>query len=185
MRTAATCNNLITFTVGVCGFRINEKRFEPEMKLMAKKCQQIKAIDICYAWDYNEKNNKPIELSSLKQFKRLRKLEISVYNNNVFNDQSFKGLEQLTHLTIRFSEKNIGEPLLTNIIDNVPNLKHLSIDIRGRYFKATENTAELLCRLSKLKSISMNIEEESIRRLIETKLIKICKYIINFQISEL
>ena len=65
------------------------------------------------------------------------------------------------------------------------NLKHLSIDIRGRYFKVTENTAELLCRLSKLKSISMNIEEESIRRLIETKLIKNCKYIINIQISEL
>ena len=173
IRIVSKFTKLVSFSLGLCDFAITEKRFEPELNLLANNCKLIKSLDICYDCQ---------TLSSLKVFKQLRRLDVR-FDCDSINDQTFNGLQQLTHLTMYFNEKKIKDDFLKHIVNNLPNLRHLEVCIYEGVVIATEQTADVLRRLTKLESISMTISDQSIRSEIESKLIKNCKLIKNINIK--
>ena len=105
--------------------------------------------------------------------------------NSLLSLNAFKGMEGLTHLDITFPntffDETIDERFFTNIDINLPNLQLLKIKTKIRTdLKGYQLIADSLSRLSKLHTIYIDIEKESIQEMFKTKLIKNCTKIKSF-----
>ena len=97
---------------------LNDKSLNKEWKQIAVNCSQLKSLK-CYL--NIDPNSGPINdslLSSLKQFKSLKRLNINFKYNNyneikdyieMFSFKAFKGFEQLNHLSIVWPFDRINE----------------------------------------------------------------------------
>ena len=86
---------------------INDKTVVQQLTRIANKCKELKSIGISFR--INSKNTEDMNelVALLRQFKRLRRLRIKITNSNemnkLFSFKVFKGLENITHLSIQFS----------------------------------------------------------------------------------
>ena len=177
---------------------MNDKTLDNEWKQIAVNCLQLKSLK-CFL--FIDPNDGPINdnlFSSLKQFKSLKRLDISLRReelNQIFKDyiksfsfKTFKGFDGLSHLAVDcyryyivFECLDTNETMLTDIDINLPNLKLLRLYTRR--LEATQWTADILSRLSKLETIKICVEK-SVQPLIESKLKKFNKYIKSIEFIE-
>ena len=150
---------------------------------MSRNCPHLKMIGLRFG--FNESNKSKIDylFSSLRRFKQLRKLRLSLFNDNndmktqfleLFSCSALKGLEKLTYFYLRLNTVAIDEKILTDIDVNLPNLQYLRLD---HAINHTEWSADILSRLTKLQSIYFSPKNESFRKLMEEKLIQNCRKI--------
>ena len=137
-------------------------------------------------------------ISILKQFKQLKRLELCSQCSHFKDEQPFhkfrdlkpsKDFHGLTHLSFNIYSNDYDntskETILTDIDINFPKLKSLSIWCP---FTASEWTAQVLTKLSKLENISIAVNNREIIPEIERLLIQNCRKLkslklnlINFQ----
>ena len=87
----------------------------------------------------------------------------------------FDELKDLTHFTFNsYPNLSINENVLTDIDINLPNLQYLDFYPN---IVATEWTAHILSRLSRLEDIIVTVKGESVCNTIETNLRNNCKKI--------
>ena len=159
-----------------------DHKFADGFKPIAINCSQIKS----FSFNTNSDSDLIRCLSALKAFKRLKRLKFGTIFKNAVNTKHtfelFDGFEDLTHLTITYSSDEISETLLTNIDNNLPNLRYLNTN---RRLGANHNTIDTLSRLSRLETIKLNLRHESnsFRLTITESLIKNCKYIRNIELD--
>ena len=158
---------------------------------IAINCKQIKSLKLLLRINENMRINKEL-LSILKQFKRLKRLDLHLFNfkNEFYKTvedfhpfKDLKGLEGLTHFSFDWLDpKNlIEETFLTDIDINFPKLKTLKFN---NPFVASEWTAQVLSRLSCLERIYLFIRNLEIETQIERQLIKNCKHFIKFNYKQ-
>ena len=162
---------------------------------MALNCPQLKSI-VCKV-DTNSENYYKLNelLSPLKRFSRLKRLDLtfngddsleSFHNNHGDNEiTSVVGLENLTHLTLKFNGYKIKkcEQVFYHTIFNMSKLQHLRVD---SIIKGTQQTINALCELKHLEKLSIGLDREiwSKKKLpqLEKKLNRHCQNIKHKQI---
>ena len=168
-------NNLVHLNVK----ELEQQFTDNEWKQIGLNCPNLKSVSLSLASDSESKtdsiNN---ELSSLKQIKSLKRLDVQNWSKTLTFKQ-FNGFEGLTHLSVGSDVNTWGkektttsETILEGIDVNLPNLQFLRLV--SDEVKATEWTADILSRLSKLQMIQIWIEE-SAQPLVKTRLEKCTK----------
>ena len=179
-------------------FGINEESFTDYWKQIAINCKQIKSLKLRLKNTESLRINDSM-LSILKQFKRLKRLYLKLHFEDEDESdihfhpfQDLKGLQGLTHLTIRVMvyrnhpngrslssrNQNFNEKILTDIDINLPKLQYLNIEFR---FNANEWTAQVLSRLISLQTIYVYIRNVEIVPQIERQLFLNCKHFNRFR----
>ena len=156
-----------------------------QWKQIAVNCLKVKTIFCDLLIDPNSGPINDKLMAPLRAFKSLKCLEIDFRYEEltqIISDyiktlsfKAFKGFEGLTELCLfcKFDNKLISEDIFTDIDINLPNIQDLGLV--SNKIKATEWTADILCRLPKLQDIELNIQK-SVQPLIRTRLQK-CKII--------
>ena len=164
---------------------LNDPLFATHLQKIAQNCCHLKSIALTFLLDPYPGTTNAELLSPLRQFKELKRLALMLhFHNNTFEKsdkeniesfsfKAFEGFKDLTHLNF-YPIMHFKETILTDIDINLPNIQKLVI---RRPFKASKWTAHILSQLSHLESIDMDIENESIHRLIETEITENCKRI--------
>ena len=119
-------------------------------------------------------------LTEVKKFKGLERLEFGFCHKNINElnfGKYFNGLQSLTHLTIYiFNSFRMKKDLLKGIDKSLPNLVVFNIKVAERNsIEVSEQTTVALTRLSRLESLEITVNNESIRDLIVSKVMKKCK----------
>ena len=151
------------------------------LRQMSDKCLKIKSL---------LNVNNPIKTSALflsfmtevKKFKALERLEfgLRLQKNSELNQfmENFNGLQSLTHLSINFWNKNpIQMDLIKDIDKSFPKLRVLRIISNYYPIEVSQQSIDSLGRLSRLESLEINVNNESIRHIIIDKIEKNCKKI--------
>ena len=182
LKSIRIANNLIHLSFDF-KFSFSDEILTKFWKQIAINCKQIKSLRLHLEVNESLRINDEI-LSILKQFKQLKRLvlklsykEFDLPNVDFHPFKDLKGFEGLTHFSIRLffiRKKTFKESLLTDIDINLPKLKTLKI---GCPFIASEWTAQVLSRLTSLKTLELNLINREIRPLIERQLTKNCKYL--------
>ena len=164
---------------------VNYKLICDSLKRMANKCQKLKRVDISF--DITEISDIRLILSSIKAFPALKRLELRLYANfnNVFNDnfsfEAFKGLSNLTHLTLYTNYFLFG---LKDIDIYLPNLQYLVLE--NRFTLKRKEVLQFiynLSRLSKLKTLKLQINSKLKNNEIEVIFRELCKNLQTVQIN--
>ena len=113
MMIVSKLTKLVHLSHGHSTNNINLKQFKHEFEIMADKCQQLKSVSLCYCF-----SKEPIELSSITNFRNLKRLLIDLNISESFRMIIFESLNQLTHLTIN-SRQYRGEPLSETILTDI------------------------------------------------------------------
>ena len=113
------------------GFAENHKLFCDSFKRMANKCQKLKSIATCLKMSKNSDLRQL--LSPFEAFPSLKRLSLRLYGNlDIFSFEAFKGLSDITHLTLLFGwGSELKESILKDIDINLPNLQYLAIQNKG------------------------------------------------------
>ena len=171
------------------GFPENNKLFCDSLKAIAIRCQKLKKIECNLL--LTDPDVRQI-LSSIKAFRALKRLNLRLFESesdlNVFNDifsiEAFKGLSNITHLTLYSDLGSFKETTLKDIDINLPNLQYLVIETP---FKLTPEEvtqmADILSRLSKLKTLKLLIDSDLNNDEIEVQFLEKCKKLQNFDIN--
>ena len=186
--------NLIHLWIDI-DFKLIDNSFNNYWKQIAIKCKQIKSLKHYIEVNESLRLNEEM-LSILKQFKRLKRLDLQLYFEDFDGSvedlhpfEELKGLEGLTHFSIDInfikegvhaietSNKTFNETLLIDIDNNLPKLQYLWIECP---FIASEWTSQVLSRLSSLETIKLKIRNREIRPQIERQLIENCKHLRSF-----
>ena len=145
--------------------RNNNKLFCDSLKRMANKCQKLKSIEC----RFNINDNSDIKqlLSPFQEFPALKKLSLT-FNcqdledfdiNEFISFEAFKGLSNITHLTLRledhWDENYIEANTLTNIDIHLPKLQYLEFGKINTYSKEVTQMADILSRLSRLQTLKL------------------------------
>ena len=150
-------------------FKENTKLFCDSFKRMGYKCKNLKDIeckfDIC-----SVNSNLGLLLSSFMSFPALKRLYLSFFINKdedfdinqIFSFEAFKGLSNITHLTLHSSER-LKANILTDIDINLPKLQYLNI-ITTFDVNPIEVTqmADILSRLSRLQTLKLHFKERKV-----------------------
>ena len=165
---------------------LNNDCFEGQLERVALNCMGLKSIESHLQID---STNTSHLISSFHSFELLNRLNLYIsyeidfdFNiNEQFSLDSFKIFVNLTHLTLKFlHSRSIGASILTDIDIILPKLQYLVIP---NSFIATEEIVNSLSRLSKLKTIKMNIENNWICENIEAILKKNCPKIQSIELN--
>ena len=152
-------------------------------EILATNCPLIKSISL-FRFDIPKVSEL---LSVLKQFKQLKRLELSLSKRSFSSDlfKAFTGFENLTHLTLVCKTNNqpLDDTFLTDIDIFLPNLRYLDID---KGFTPTEHTIDILSRLSRLETLILKISNFPVHfpQSLTAKLLKTCKYIRTIQLID-
>ena len=190
----------LTFSMNVWK---NNNRLFSLLKQMENNCQNLKSIDCRFG--INDKNSDIKQsFSQLKAFP-LKRLNLRFYlvdnyedygtddeeediidvidANNLFSFELFKGLSNITHLSLRF-DQTLKEPILKEIDIYLPNLQYL--EIKDRFFTTTEGVtqmADILSRLSRLQTIKLFLSPGLNCKPIEEQITKKCRKIRKIEIK--
>ena len=161
LKNISNLKHLIHFCYAIHFGELNNK-FCGLLKQMANYCQNLKSIDCRFK--VNEKNMDIRQyLSQLKAFPALKRLQFwliigdnegedNIDVNQLFSFELFKGLENITHLSLGFSPTQVSkESILKEIDINLPKLQYLKLtdrfehncrrsDTNGRYSEPTLKT---------------------------------------------
>ena len=152
--------NLVSLKIDTKYTSITNKSLNKCLKHMATNCLKLKSLTI-YSVHYRKDSVEPLFVEQLKNFKELRELDIDLKCNECLLNESFKGLENLTHLSINFqTSQPIKEILLKDIDINLPNLQTLVV---WNQFESIEKSIDILCRLSRLKTIKLFVGNKYFR----------------------
>ena len=160
--------NLIHFSFE--GFIENNELFCDSLVRMAEKCQKLKSFDFELYISILSQNSDAIQiLSSIKAFTALKRLCLRLKGNfsgiifdDTFNDifsfEAFKGLSDITHLTLDFDSVIFKESTLKDIDINLPNIQYLVLENRFT-LNGEEMTqmADILSRLSRLQAFKLRV----------------------------
>ena len=180
----------------------NEKLFCDSLKRMANKCQKLKSIkcEFHITTETRELLSHSLRqrLSSLTTFPSLKRLNLwFIFHdeedefciNEFFSFEAFKGLSNITHLTLRFDEywdqnENFAN-ILTDIDINLPNLQYFEFK---NEITATEEDvtqmADILSRLSRLQTLKLEFSEGIDCNEIEVKIREKCRKIRTIDIKQ-
>ena len=137
------------------------------LKRMANKCQKLKSFEC----DFNITDNLDIRqlLSPFEAFPALKRLCLTINCqdledfdiNDFISFEAFKGLSNITHLTLRFDESyyEIEANILTDIDIHLPKLQYLELkEIKVTPEEVTQ-MADILSRLSRLQTLKLTFSE--------------------------
>ena len=173
-------NNLIELKIWT-KYCINEKLFSISLERIASNCGQLKSFGCNWIIDKNNYLIVSQILSPLRDFKRLKRLELrlrydrslNLTNVEMFSFKAFEGFPNITHLTLFVPYiSSVNEMFLTDICINLPELQFLNISKR---LEASKLTANILSRLSRLEVLQLRITDPSVRDFIKSELSKNCK----------
>ena len=136
----------------------NNKLFCDSLKRMANKFQKLKSIGTGLKMTVNTDIREL--LSPFESFSALKRLELRLYGNiGEFSFEAFKGLSNITHLTLRFGwTSKLKMSSLKDIDINLPKLQYLEIE--NRFILNREEVtqmADILSRLSRLQTLKLQI----------------------------
>ena len=107
----------------------NNKLICDSLKRMANKCQKLKSIKSYF--HITESSDIIQLLSAIKAFPALKRLDLRLYgkfDSNVIKDLfSFKGLSNITHLTLCWNS-TLKVSILKDIDINLPNIQYLFLE---------------------------------------------------------
>ena len=150
------------------------------LKQMAKKCPNLKRIQISYQIFLEEISDFEKLMSSLKIFPHLQRLDINLEFSPGLGFISFKSFpQQLTHLSLGFNGKQLNVSILNDIVINLTKLQYL--EIKPKILTDEEGVtqiADILSRLSSLQTINLWLNYP-ISRLLREEIIKKCRKIRN------
>ena len=159
----------------------NTKQFCDSLKRMAKKCQKLKTIE-CLVGMTGDSGIRQL-LSSIKAFPALKrfylrlfgKLDTNLYKN-IFSIEAFKGLSNITHLTLYLVISVEGIEYFKDIDINLPNIQYLIIEnsIKLNREEVTQ-MADMLSRLSRLHTFKIRIISKLNKNEIEEIFFEKCK----------
>ena len=166
------------------GFAENTELFCDSLKRMANKCQKLKSFE-CNLVITENLDIKQL-LSSLEAFPALKRLNLCVsgdffnenISKNIFSFEAFKGLSNITHLTLYINYYLFNETIFKDIDINLPNIQYLE-------FKASLNPspeevtqmADILSRLSRLQTLKLVFRKGINYNEIEVKIREKCRKI--------
>ena len=162
----------------------NNKRFCGLMKQMANNCQNLKSI-VCRFYITDQNSDIKQLLSLLSAFPALKRLNLRLNFLAYFNfDEiiSFKGLSNITHLTISFWIHSLNEKVLKNIDIDLPKLQYL--EIKDKFDTTPEGViqmADILSRLSRLETLKLKFKTGVHFKPIEDKITEKCRKIIKIE----
>ena len=132
---------------------------------LAKKFQRLDCLQKMKRLSIvNIESDLRLLLPELKAFPALKRLELwidFVDFNPMFSFEEFKGLSNITHLTLhlnlsRNSYERLNEEMLKQIDINLPNLQYLYIiDTFDTTPEGVQQMAEILSRLSRLETLKL------------------------------
>ena len=179
LRLTSLLPNLIHLRFKTINFGFNEEVISEEITQLALNCKHLKSIECCIVLRMSKFTTIRELLTPLRQFKQLRRLELYFFGDDFMMNpgsshqklrktldlfdsfEAFEGFEDLTHLTVCLKvPKNYSKPfpesILKDIDINLPKLQYLSL-----YFdlKASEWTADILCRLTRLQTLELNMRD--------------------------
>ena len=168
----------------------NNVRFCDLLKQMANNCRNLKSFNFRFIInDKNIRNKEIIKVfSELKAFPALKRLKLGLYFadevedidvNQLFSFELFKGLSNITHLTLRsVRSQTMNKSILKDIDINLPKLQSLRID---HPFDTTPEEvtqmAKILSRLSRLETLKLKFESGVDFKPIEEQITKKCRKI--------
>ena len=155
------------------------------LRQVSDKWLKIKALNVC-----NRMNSLALFMTEVNKLKALETLQFRLglkhFEGLQTFEEYFNGLQSLTHLEISLlchsTEDHIEKDLLKDIDIYLPKLRVLCLRI-DYPIEVSEQTVDSLGRLSRLESILLKVNNESIRDLIIDKIIKNCKKIKSIDIK--
>ena len=179
-------------------FRENNKQLCDSLKRMANKCQKLKSIKCKFDITSPDLDIRQ-SLSPLKNFSCVEKDWTYFFSYDDFVDvfelsqkfsfEAFKGLSNITHLTLRFYEYcnkiKIKGNILTDIDEVLPNLQYLELfnKINATPEEVTQ-MADILSRLSRLHTLKLVFSEGIDYKEIEVKIREKCRKIRTIHINQ-
>ena len=177
--------NLIHLGIEI-NFELFDESFIDYWNEIAINCKQIKSLKLYFLVKQNMRLNDEI-LSILKQFKRLKRLDLRLYYISLSERVSyypikyFNGFEGLTHFS--FELGYFHNPMVETFLEDIdiifPKLEYFTINYP---FIASEWTAQMLSKISSLKTIELRIENFKIIPQIERQLTNNCKHFSKFSL---
>ena len=157
----------------------NGNQYLDSMKQLAKKFPKLKSIEICTDFSGNSSDLRK-QLSPLKSFPDLKRLELWLYFQDInehFSFESFEELSNITHLELWFDVRQHWR-ILSDIKNYLPKLQYLSI--RRQIITDVERVtqiAESLSKLSSLHTIDLWLKYPHISELMKAKIAEKCRKI--------
>ena len=165
------------------GFAENNELFCDSLKRIANNCQTLKRFE-CNLDNTENLDIKQI-FSSIKAFPALKRLYLRFcanFDRNVFNDlfsfEAFKGLSNITQLTLYFHSVTFKETTLKDIDINLPNLQYLVLENSFRLDReGVTQMADILSRLSRLQTLKLRFKSGVDYKPIEEQITEKCRKI--------
>ena len=111
------------------------------LKQMAKKCPNLKKIEINYQIFLEEISDFEQLMSSLKAFPHLKRLDINLEFMSGLGFVSFKCFpQQLTHLSLGFNGKQLNVSILNDIVINLTKLQYFVYQTYNHYRRRRSDT---------------------------------------------
>ena len=156
------------------------------LRQLSLKCLKIKCLNVCNSMNCLDKLKS--FMTEVNKFKHLETLEfgLDLQPNEVLKpiNQYFNGFQCLTHLTIDlFSYQTIKNDFLKDIDKSLPKLRFFCIESNYYPIEVSQQSINSLGRLSRLESIQLCVNNESILALITDKIKKNCKKIKTIDIT--
>ena len=173
-------------------------RFCRLLKQMANKSQTLKSIE--FGFCFNDQNSDIRQLlSQLKAFPALKRLSLwlvwlndededNIDINETFSFELFKGLSNITHLSLRFAcDQHLYESIVKDIDIYLPKLQYLQLREDHPLFETSSEgvtqMADILSRLSRLESLKMNFKSRVNLKKIKKEITKKCRIIKTIEIK--
>ena len=156
----------------------NNKLFCDSLKRMANKCQKLKSIEC----SFNINSDLKQLLSPFEAYPALKRLNLKLCGNfEIFSFEAFKGLSNITHLTLNFHSYSIESTranILTDIDIHLPELQYFEmknkIDATQEEFT---QMADILSRLSRLQTLELMLKKTVNYEEFEVKIREKCREI--------
>ena len=169
-------------------YRVADIWLTDGLKQIALNCTKLMSLSLSWLF-IQEITETKIIFSNFAKFKHLKQLSVEMFGITseglkgieiVLND-SMKSLKDLTKLKIKFPKMfKIEEKLFKEFDKILPKLKNLFI---SDSIELSEETVDVLSRLSRLESLELTVTDLSIAAIIETKILSKCPKIKSLKIG--
>ena len=147
---------------------------------LAKKSRKFNCLQKLRSLSIADISDFGLLLPVLKAFPALKRLNFTEINS-IFSFKTFKGLSNITHLTLQLNSREyitLNEKMLKQINFNLPNLQYLEItDTFDTTPEGVQQMAYILSRLSRLETLKLEFESGVDFKPIEEQITKKCRKI--------
>ena len=160
----------------------NLKLFCDSLKPMINKCQKLKSIEFGFEIDSEISDIRPL-ITVFVAFRQLKRLSLNFIIhkdfdiNELFSFEAFKGLSNITHLTLDFADY-LSLNFFKDIDIFLPKLQCLYFeDVINATPEEVTQIADILSRLSRLQTLKLLINKKVDYKEIEVKIREKCRKI--------